>query len=73
MFLIDFEKGKLISDEEIKKDVASQHPYKEWNSNQIVNLKDLSASKNEEIQEDLIPKCKHLVTPLKLLNLCFYL
>ena len=56
MFLIDFEKGKLISDEEIKKDVASQHPYKEWNSNQIVNLKDLSASKNEEIQEDLIPK-----------------
>ena len=49
-------KGKLISDEEIKKDVVSQHPYKEWNSNQIVNLKDLSASKNEEIQEDLIPK-----------------
>ena len=48
MFLIDFEQGKLISDEEIKKDVASQNPYKEWNKKQIVNFKDLSSTKNEQ-------------------------
>ena len=45
MFLIDFEKGKLISDEEIKNEVASQLPYKEWNKNQIVNLKDLKTTR----------------------------
>ena len=48
MFLIDFEQGKLISDEEIKKDVASQNPYKEWNKKQIVNLRDLTSSKKEQ-------------------------
>ena len=56
MFLIDFERGKLISDEEIKKDVTSQHPYKDWNKKQIVNLRDLTSSKIDVPQEDLIPK-----------------
>tara|TARA_B100000242_G_scaffold141367_1_gene100536 strand:+ start:14968 stop:19575 length:4608 start_codon:yes stop_codon:yes gene_type:complete len=56
MFLIDFERGKLISDEEIKKDVTSQHPYKDWNKKQIVNLRDLTSSKIDLPQEDLIPK-----------------
>ena len=56
MFLIDFERGKLISDEEIKKDVTSQHPYKDWNKKQIVNLRDLTSSKTDVPQEDLIPK-----------------
>ena len=56
MFLIDFERGKLISDEEIKKDVTSQHPYKDWNKKQIVNLRDLTSSKIDIPQEDLIPK-----------------
>ena len=56
MFLIDFEKGKLISDEEIKKEVASQLPYKEWNNNQIVNLKDLKTTKKNPKEENLIPK-----------------
>ena len=46
MFLIDFEKGRLIPDEEIKNQVASQHPYKEWNKSQIVDLKDLRTNKN---------------------------
>ncbi len=56
MFLIDFEKGKLISDEEIKKEVASQLPYKEWNKNQIVNLKDLKTTRKNPKEENLIPK-----------------
>ena len=56
MFLIDFEKGKLISDEEIKKEVASQLPYKEWNKNQIVNLRDLKTTRKNPKEENLIPK-----------------
>ncbi len=56
MFLIDFEKGRLIPDEEIKKQVSNQHPYGEWNDDQIVNLKDLKAEKSSDSISDLIPK-----------------
>jgi len=30
MLLIDFEQGKIISDEEIKKELATQNPYQKW-------------------------------------------
>ncbi|MEO8797856.1 MAG: glutamate synthase subunit alpha, partial [Polyangiaceae bacterium] len=30
MFLVDTEKGIIISDEDIKREVAAQHPYGEW-------------------------------------------
>ena len=30
MFLIDFDKGELISDDVLKKDHATQRPYGEW-------------------------------------------
>ena len=56
MFLIDFEKGRLIPDEEIKNQVSGQHPYKKWNNNQIVNLKNLKAAKKGNQISDLIPK-----------------
>ncbi len=56
MFLIDFEKGRLIPDEEIKNQVSGQHPYKKWNNNQIVNLKNLKAAKKANQISDLIPK-----------------
>ena len=58
MFLIDFEKGRLIPDEEIKNQVASQQPYKEWNKSQIVDLKDLKTNKNPPLVKDLIAKMK---------------
>ena len=58
MFLIDFDKGKLISDEEIKKEVANQHPYGEWNKNQIIELRDLPESPKKKLVSDLIPKMK---------------
>ena len=30
MFLIDMEQGRIVSDEELKADLANAHPYKEW-------------------------------------------
>jgi glutamate synthase (NADPH/NADH) large chain len=30
MFLIDFEQGRLVPDDELKQDFASRHPYGEW-------------------------------------------
>ncbi len=41
MFLADLEEGRIISDEEIKEQLATEHPYKEWIENQKINLDDL--------------------------------
>ena len=45
MFLIDLEQGRLISDEEIKKELASQRNYGQWLNSQRIILKDLRAAK----------------------------
>ena len=42
MFLLDFEQGRLIPDEELKQDIASRRPYGEWLANQKVTLDDIS-------------------------------
>lgn len=41
MFLIDFEEGKLIPDEELKSEFAKQRPYGEWVENQEIKLSEL--------------------------------
>ncbi len=41
MFLVDFEQGRLIPDEELKHSVAHQRPYGEWLRRQRVELKDI--------------------------------
>ena len=45
MFLIDFEQGRLISDDELKAEFASRQPYREWLNNQEIKLSDLSPAK----------------------------
>ena len=45
MFLVDFEQGRLIPDEELKSDFANQRPYGHWLSAQKLHLKDLPAGK----------------------------
>jgi len=45
MFLIDFEKGELISDEVLKNEFANKRPYGEWLKNQEIKLADLSCEK----------------------------
>jgi len=46
MFLVDFEEGRLIPDEELKHEIASRRPYGEWLRNQRIDLNDLNP--NEE-------------------------
>lgn len=38
MLLIDTEKGRIISDEEIKKEIATEHPYEEWLQENLINF-----------------------------------
>ena len=41
MFLVDTTQGRIISDEELKHEMASAYPYREWLNNNMVNLGDL--------------------------------
>jgi glutamate synthase domain-containing protein 2/glutamate synthase domain-containing protein 1/glutamate synthase domain-containing protein 3 len=41
MFLVDTEQGRIIGDEEIKRAVATEHPYRVWLDEHLVHLEDL--------------------------------
>ncbi|MBL6705218.1 MAG: glutamate synthase subunit alpha [Planctomycetaceae bacterium] len=41
MFLVDFEEGRIIADEELKSSVAAKRPYKDWLKEQSLYLEEL--------------------------------
>ncbi|MEX6508598.1 glutamate synthase large subunit [Jiella sp. M17.18] len=41
MLLIDLEKGRIVSDEEIKREIAGANPYRDWLKNTQIILEDL--------------------------------
>ena len=41
MFLVDTKEGRIIPDEEIKKSLASQHPYRQWVEGNTVEMSQL--------------------------------
>ena len=41
MFLVDTAQGRIVDDEELKADLAAEHPYAEWLEAGMVNLNDL--------------------------------
>src|SRR4051812_32830903 len=41
MFLVDTDHGRIVDDEEIKRDLAGQHPYDEWLHAGRIHLEDL--------------------------------
>src|SRR4051794_3264514 len=45
MFLVDFEQGRLIPDDELKRDFASRRPYSEWLGRQRMDLNELQTDK----------------------------
>jgi glutamate synthase (ferredoxin) len=40
IFLVDTARGRIVSDEEVKRDLASAHPYQEWLSH-LIDIEDL--------------------------------
>ena len=41
IFLVDTAQGRIIDDEEIKAELAAEHPYREWLDSHVVHLRDL--------------------------------
>ena len=50
MFLIDFEEGRMIPDEEIKRDISTSYPYDVWNKS-IVDIDNIQTPKEGDIIE----------------------
>ena len=44
LFLVDFDQGRIVPDEEIKSEFAKQRPYGEWLKNQRIELDDIAAA-----------------------------
>src|SRR5205085_7843932 len=42
IFLVDTEQGRIIADEEIKRDLAAAQPYAQWLKEHLVNLDDIA-------------------------------
>ena len=53
MLLIDLEKGKIVSDEELKEEMASEKPYAKWLEEQMVELGPVKA-KPKKLDELLL-------------------
>ncbi|TWI59021.1 glutamate synthase large subunit [Halalkalibacter nanhaiisediminis] len=53
MLLINLEEGRIISDEEIKTEMASAEPYQKWLDEQLVRLNDGEKESSELIFNDL--------------------
>ncbi|MBN1443468.1 MAG: glutamate synthase subunit alpha, partial [Planctomycetes bacterium] len=41
MFLVDFERGRIVADEELKREISARRPYRRWLSRQVIDLSDL--------------------------------
>ena len=48
MFLVDTNQGRIVGDDEIKRELAAKHPYGQWLGENVVDLKFLAASPHEQ-------------------------
>ncbi len=51
MFLVDTEQGRIIEDEEIKRDISRAQPYREWLNQHLVHLSDLPDAPTVELPD----------------------
>ncbi len=55
MLLIDLDQQRIISDEEIKQEVATEHPYGDWNQDHIIHLSQVTS-----VAADKLPKVDNI-------------
>ena len=52
MFLVDFEQGRIIDDGELKSDVASRRPYRQWLEENRILSEEIPAGTKPVFYED---------------------
>ncbi|HTU77549.1 MAG TPA: glutamate synthase-related protein [Solirubrobacteraceae bacterium] len=51
LFLVDLERGRIVEDEEVKREVSTQHPYGEWYARNAVLFADLPPSEQVTLSD----------------------
>jgi glutamate synthase domain-containing protein 2/glutamate synthase domain-containing protein 1/glutamate synthase domain-containing protein 3 len=51
LFLVDLQRGRIVEDEEVKREVATRKPYGEWYSERSVHFSELPASDQVTLSE----------------------
>ncbi|MFD4265585.1 glutamate synthase large subunit [Rhodococcus sp. NPDC058481] len=54
MFLVDTAQGRIISDDEIKSELAAEHPYQEWLDAGLVHMADLPERDHVHMNHDRV-------------------
>ncbi|BDG47839.1 glutamate synthase large subunit [Parageobacillus sp. KH3-4] len=54
MLLVDLEQGRIISDEEIKQEIAKEKPYRKWLNEQMMTLDELDIPEDTEPVGNLV-------------------
>ncbi|WP_204343940.1 glutamate synthase large subunit [Psychroserpens algicola] len=61
MFLVDMNEGRIVNDEEIKEEIASRHPYRQWLDDNLIHLRDISAKKGPIHYDEIDLKKREIV------------
>ena len=56
LFLVDLERGRIVADEEVKREVATAQPYGEWYARNAVPFKDLPPSHEVTLSDQPLPR-----------------
>src|SRR5262249_22816254 len=60
MFLVDTSRGRIVEDDEIKAELAGQHPYGEWLHAGLVPLADLPAREHRVVSDAAVVRRQQL-------------
>lgn len=66
MLLIDLEEGRIISDEEVKTEIANEFPYQKWLEEELVQVNPDPEIREEEQFDDLLVRQKRLAIRMKI-------
>ena len=54
IFLVDTSKGRIVDDEEIKRELAAEFPYREWLDKHLIDIDDLPAARAVEPDHETV-------------------
>src|SRR2546425_422458 len=61
ILLVDTSKGRIVDDEEIKRELAAEHPYAEWLEKHLVDIDDLPAARAERPDHETVSERQEAV------------
>ncbi len=54
IFLVDTTKGRIVGDDEIKRELAAQHPYQPWLDTHLVDIESLPTARAEKPERETV-------------------